>query len=384
MAGTETRFLINGRFLSRPMTGVDRAAANLVKAIARQGGKRIMALDVAVPADAPPDETIRERLALPETSLILRSTRKGYLWEQLDMAFLRPESMLLSLCNLGPVLRRKQFLLVHDAQVFDVPESYSRAFRLAYRLLLPLLGRRVARLATVSGHSRTRLMHHGIGAERPVDIIPNGADHILSETEDRSVLDRHGLRAGEYLLAIGSAARHKNIAMLARACDRRADRGIPLVIAGGGDAQVFSDAGIVPGEGVHLIGRVTDGELRALYANARLFLFPSLTEGFGLPAAEAMACGCPVIASSGGAIREVCNDAAALCDPLDEALWTRTIEQLQGDAERRTAMVRIGRERVARFTWDAAARRLLDLAATATGARSLVSPILNATSQARG
>lgn len=384
MAVAASPFLINGRFLTRPMTGVDRSAANIIRALGRAAAWGAATFDVAVPANAPPDTDIRERLRLPATSRILRSTRKGYLWEQLDLAFLQPRATLLSLCNMGPVIRRNQFLLLHDAQVLDVPESYSRPFRLAYRVLWPRLARRVDRLATVSAHSRSRLLHHSIGGGRPVDIVPNGADHILSEAEDRSVLDRHGLRAGEYLLAIGSAARHKNIAMLARACGGRADRAIPLVIAGGGDARVFSDAGIVAGDGIQLIGRVTDGELRALYANARLFLFPSLTEGFGLPAAEAMACGCPVIASSGGAIPEVCEDAAALCDPLDEASWRRTIEQFQGDAERRAAMTRAGRAQAARFTWDAAARRVLDLAATARDVRRTPSPPLIATSHARG
>lgn len=386
MAGGETRFLINGRFLSRPMTGVDRSATNLVRAMAGAAGYRALAFDVAVPTDAPSDAVIRERLSLPETSRILRSTRKGYLWEQLDLAFLQPQAMLLSLCNMGPVIRRNQFLLLHDAQVFDVPESYSRVFRLAYCVLWPCLGRRVAHLASVSAHSRARLLHHGIGAGRSVDILPNGADHILSVEEDRSVLDLHGLRAGEYLLAIGSPARHKNIAMLARACERRADRSVPLVIAGGGNRRVFSDADILASDGLCLIGRVTDAELKALYRHARLFLFPSLTEGFGLPAAEAMACGCPVIASSGGAIPEVCGDAAVICDPLDEALWTRTIGELQVDEGRRAALAMAGRERIARFTWDAAARRLLELAGTAAvmDAPRPAPPARIATSQARG
>jgi glycosyltransferase involved in cell wall biosynthesis len=82
------------------------------------------------------------------------------------------------------------------------------------------------------------------------------------------------------------------------------------------------------------VGYVNDGELRALYEGAACFVYPSLYEGFGLPALEAMACGCPVIVSAAASLPEVCGDAALYCDPLDPESIARQIRRLMSDARR--------------------------------------------------
>ncbi|WP_169805601.1 glycosyltransferase family 4 protein [Novosphingobium rosa] len=353
-----TALLINGRFLSRPATGVDRVAIELVRALQkrRRAGAAI-ALSIAVPADAPGDGAIRACLNLDAECPILRSRHRGYGWEQIELALLQREAVLLSLCNMGPVLRRRQLVLMHDAQVHDVPDSYSPAFRHAYRLLQPLLARRAQHIATVSDHSAERLRHHGVGSGRAFDVLPNGIDHIDPITPDDTILPRLGLRPGGYLLAIGAKARHKNIPMLLEAHAALPAPRLPLVLVGGGEAA--------SGQDVIATGRVSDGELKALYRHARLFLLPSLTEGFGLPALEAMACGCPVLSSDGGALRETCGEAAAYCPPLDRPGWTARICDLASSTPKLEAMRRAGLAHAARFRWDSAAGRLLQLVESA-------------------
>ncbi len=360
--GVETRLLLNGRFLTRAPTGVDRTAQQLVRALrrlARDGHAGSLALDVAVPRDAPDDAEIRSRLDLDDNSRIIRSRWRGYFWEQLVLARTCPAQCLLSLCNIGPVFRRNQFVLMHDAQVFDTPESYGRAFRCVYRLILPALARRVRFLATVSRFSRDRLRHHGVGVGRKIEILPNGIDHLAAIPAEPGILSRLGLHAGGYLLAIGRPERHKNIPMLLGACAAREDRALPLVLIRSNDARAaLSDSAA---EGVIFVGRVTDGELKALYENARLFLFPSLTEGFGLPALEAMACGCPVIASNGGAIPEVTGEAAAYCNPGDAPDWTRRIEELSASPHELARLEQAGLDRAAAFRWTSSASGLLGI-----------------------
>jgi glycosyltransferase involved in cell wall biosynthesis len=136
----------------------------------------------------------------------------------------------------------------------------------------------------------------------------------------------------------------------------------PLVVAGGGLAdRVFAKSGDAPLPGVRLLGRVSDGELRALYTHATAFVFPSLTEGFGLPPLEAMLCGCPTVVSRAGAIPEVCGDASRYVDPTDEAGWTRAMVEVAGQGEdARRAAVEAGRRRAAPFTWARAARQMVD------------------------
>jgi glycosyltransferase involved in cell wall biosynthesis len=359
------KLLINCRFLTRPLTGVVRALA----ALARSGQ---LDIECAVPRGAPPDEDIRASLDLSAGTRIHRSILSGYAWEQLVLARLQPESMLLSLCNIGPVVRANQLVMIHDTQVHDSPGSYSPAFRFAYRLLQPLLTRRAKAVVTVSGHSRSRMQANGLGHDRPIHVVHNGADHFAAIRSDPAVLDRLALRKGGYLFALAHHAKHKNIAMLLRACLRRSDRTMPLILAGQGSAAMIEGNESGAGKSIRFVGRVSDGELKALYEHARLFLFPSLTEGFGFPVLEAMSCGCPVIASDAGAITEVAGAAAVLCDPGDEAAWTRAIDALQYDDARLASLAAAGKVQAGQFTWQRSAQAMLALLPhSATPAREL-------------
>ena len=353
--------LINGRFLTRAMTGVDRVAAELVRALAQvvaEDGHGLR-IDIAVPRCTLRDEQIRATLGLPGDSRIWRSARSGHLWEQLVLPAAAPGAVLLSLCNTGPVLRRRQMVLIHDAQVFDVPQSYSAGFRLGYRLLLPLLGRTVRWLATVSKFSAGRLQANGVGSGREFLVLPNGADHMGRLEADPDALTRFGLTSQGYFLAVGSLAPHKNLAMLAEAMRLRTTDSVPLALVGSVDEGVFSRADDISIGGTQLLGRVSDGELKALYRGARALLLPSLTEGFGMSALEAMACGCPVVASTGGAIPEACGDAALYCDPRRPQEWAECCDRLAREPETAAELSRKGRERERQFRWKANARRLL-------------------------
>ena len=111
-----------------------------------------------------------------------------------------------------------------------------------------------------------------------------------------------------------------------------------------------------PAEGVEWLGRVDDATLHALYAGAACLAIPSLDEGFGLPAVEAMAVGCPVVAARAGALPEVCGDAAVLVDPLEVASIAAGLAEAIARADELAVR---GRERAARFTWERSAELLV-------------------------
>ena len=350
------KILINGRFLTQKTTGVQRVARQLT-----------LALDALIASGAAPD--IRATIAIPgraaadlppysciQSARIGRMT--GHAWEQLELPKAVGDSWLLSLCNTGPLAVRRQLVLIHDAQVFTAGYSYGRAFRTAYRILLPALARRVRTVATVSGFSAKELAAHGVRNKNGIKLIHNGADHMETIEADSTTLARHGLRAGSYILALGSLAPHKNIDMLVRAALARRGAATELVIAGGG-AAIFSGGAPKPGGGARYLGRVSDRELKSLYQNALALAFPSLTEGFGLPPVEAMQCGCPVLASTGGAIPEVCGDAVMYIAPDDQAGWTEAMERIEADQDLRARLSQAGRRRAALFTWERAVRALL-------------------------
>ena len=289
----------------------------------------------------------------------------GQAWEQFELPMARGGKLLFSPCNIGPLAVRDQVVLIHDAQPWLQPEAYSPAFRAWYRMLLPQLARRARYVLTISEYSREQLEKFDIVPRGKAQVVLNGADHILRIAPDPDTLARHGLTSGDYLLALGNLSPHKNLAMLMRAAAARPAGQPPLVIAGGGNSRVFADAGLTPPPGVRLLGRVSDGELRALYTHATAFVFPSLTEGFGLPPLEAMLCGCPTVVSRAGAIPEVCGEASLYVNPADEAGWTRAMVQITGwDGNARQAAIEAGRRRASTFTWARAARRVVNLLVT--------------------
>jgi glycosyltransferase involved in cell wall biosynthesis len=129
-----------------------------------------------------------------------------------------------------------------------------------------------------------------------------------------------------------------------------------VVVAGGFDPRVFGATNLPDLPFVRAVGYVTDAELRALYEHAAVFVYPSLYEGFGIPAIEAMACGCPVIASNAASVPEVCGDAALYVSPHDPAALAVSIERLMNDPAERERLSDAGKRWVQRYTWDESAR----------------------------
>jgi glycosyltransferase involved in cell wall biosynthesis len=185
--------------------------------------------------------------------------------------------------------------------------------------------------------------------EKRIRVIPNGVDTHFFETHPTPELP-----TVPYVLFVGTQERRKNLERLEEAIEDLRGRGFPheLVLVG---ADAWGDVRIGK-PFVRQLGRVSDSRLRELYANAACLAIPSLHEGFGLPALEAMAAGTPVVAGRAGALPEVTGDAAVLVDPLDTADIALGLERaiMGGSAERDA-----GRRRAALFTWEKTAAATL-------------------------
>ena len=189
--------------------------------------------------------------------------------------------------------------------------------------------------------------------------MTEGADHALRITADAGILQKHGFRHGAFVLAVGTLAAHKNLKALGALARYLASRDIPLVIVGSLGGIVFQTSGEagLPQPACY-IGRVTDGELKALYENAGCYVFPSLYEGFGLPAVEAMACGCPVVAADIPALRETCGTAAHYADPTNPAAIAAKVREVLDDPGLSTRLRQAGPAHTQTMTWDRAAAML--------------------------
>lgn len=354
------RLVLNARFFGRPVTGVERLALELSRSLRTVLAKTGQPdLEIVVPSGTPVAGGVAA-LGTPAPRISVVGRLGGHAWEQAELARAMPDAWLLNLCNTGPIMRRRQALLICDAQVMLHPESYSRAFRWWYRAMMTLASRRAAVLFTISDFSKTQLEQFGLVPRGKAIVLRLGVDHLDVISPDLSVLSRHGLGQQPFLLAIGSLARHKNLAMLIEAFVAADLPNLILVVAGGGNPKVFQGAGLREAPNIRFLGRMTDGELKALYTAAYAFACPSLSEGFGFTPLEAMRMGCPVVATTGGAVPEVCGDAAIYADPQDLQAWSEAICRIASEPALRATLARRARERAALFTWHATAQQLLN------------------------
>lgn len=350
-------FAINGRFYGQAVTGVQRYAREVVAEIdvalvARGAWARLL---------TPASVELTPNFAAIE---VLRADGSaGHVWEQLVLP-LRADTPLLNLCNAAPVSLRRQIVCIHDANVFDAPNSYSRAFRAAYRLLLPLLARRSAAISSVSHFSAERLARHTGIDPNSIAVIPNGHEHVFrwNAAASRLPVRSDGLGRRPFVFLLGSRAEHKNASFILRQASALDALGLDLVVAGG-TAEIFLHTQSIRAPNIRQLGFVTDDDLAWLYGHALCLAFPSRSEGFGLPLVEAMALGCPIVSSSASCMPEICGDAAMLADPDDPAQWQAHLRTLTASADLRSELKERGLARAKAYSWRRSAQAYLDLIA---------------------
>lgn len=180
--------------------------------------------------------------------------------------------------------------------------------------------------------------------------------HVVHHGVSREVTAESGSREN-IVLNVGAIQRRKNIVRLVDAFERT-PAGWKLVLAGSsgyGADEIFGRIESSPRRGdIRILGYVPAAELARWYARARIFAFPSLDEGFGMPVLEAMAAGVPVIAANRAALPEVCGEAALLVDPEDVASIHAALERLMRDDELSETLTRKGLARAAEFSWKKA------------------------------
>lgn len=357
--GKFNKIYINARFLTQSITGVQRYACEVVKALDQLiDSEAINPKQYQFELLAPPQELLHD-LGLKHIRLRKVGTLSGHAWEQFDLPRYARQGRLVNLCNTGPLLKRQQVVTIHDAGVFGVPEAYSRAFRTWYKVLFRGLGRRTDKIVTVSNFSKSELTKFaGIPANK-IEVIYEGREHVFNNPPDYSIIKNHNLTDSPFILAVSSMSPHKNFGAVVKAIELLGDEEYQFVIAGGTNPKVFrSSANVLP-DSVKLLGYVSDRELRALYEKAACFIYPSLYEGFGLPPLEAMACGCPVIVSGAASLPEVCGEAVLYCDPRNPADIADKIKLIMNDCAMRDGLRLKGLERSGKFSWEACVRQLL-------------------------
>jgi glycosyltransferase involved in cell wall biosynthesis len=257
---------------------------------------------------------------------------------------------------------------IHDLGYLHFPGEHPAPTRWLRRLANRWSARRATRVVAISGATRDDLVRfEGVPADK-ISVVHHGHAPWFAPVHDDSLIQavrvRHRLDA-PYVLFVGTLQPRKNLARLLAAFDRvaadRPDLLLALVGAAGWqpDRLRAALASVRARDRVRLLGYVDDADLPPLLSGSLGLAFPSLYEGFGLPALEAMACATPVLTANSSSLPEVVGDAALLVDPLDVGAIADGLRALADDADLRRDLGGRGLARAAGFTWQRAATETL-------------------------
>lgn len=298
-------------------------------------------------------KNIKQQLSLRHIPIKQVGRLTGHAWEQVELPLYSSGSLLLNLCGPAPLLKRKQIVTIHDAAVFANSENFSAKFTAWYRFLFRSLKYRSKKWITVSQFSKDELQKYVNVREQNISVHHLGVDHMEKTQSDPHILEKHGLTGGGYILAVSSKSPNKNFGAIIQSLELLQSENFQCVIVGGANHPVFQagNSEVTASSSVKFVGYVTDEELKALYEHAACFVFPSFYEGFGLPPVEAMACGCPVVASGSASIPEVCGTSALYCNPYEAEDIADKLKLLLNNEALRQQLRQTGLEHAARYRW---------------------------------
>jgi alpha-1,3-rhamnosyl/mannosyltransferase len=365
-------FVLDARTASRHFPGIGRYVANLSRALApllRPDERLTVLEDPAHHVVTEPGVARVQVSASPFSAA--QQTQIPRLLDSLDADLYHSAYLLMPYRPGVPTV-----LTVYDLIPLLLPAQSSTRAKLFFRSAMRLALRAAQRVIVISESTRTDLLAHFPVSPDRITAIPLAADPAFqpqSATAIAEVRKRYGLPLG-YTLYVGSNKPHKNLAGLvdawAQVTAAPTTAAQTLAVAGAWERQydpVRERAAGTSAEGrIRWLGPVAEADLPALYGGARLFVFPSLYEGFGLPVLEAMACGTPVICSESSSLPEVAGNAARRVDTRRPAVLADAIQAVLTNPALQDEMRAKGLAQAASFSWGQAARRTLEVYRTLT------------------
>ncbi|WP_291255429.1 glycosyltransferase family 1 protein [Fusobacterium sp.] len=303
------KIVINGRFLTQQITGVQRVAHELVREL--DDLVKIEQLEVVILA---PKNILFENL-YKNITIKKIGFLKGHLWEQLELPLYTffEKGLLINFGSTAPIINTG-IVDIHDISFRVNPEFFSKKFSWYYRILIWILVRTSRKILTVSEFSKKEIIKYYGVYEEKIKVVYNSWEHILRIKEDMSILKKFNLQKKNFYLAVSSIAPNKNFKYIVELAKLYPEK--QFAIVGKKNTEVFGDLGIDNIENLVWCGYVSDEELKGLYMTCRGFIFPSFYEGFGLPPLEAMGCGCEEIyVSNTSCLPEIFEDSVYYLNP---------------------------------------------------------------------
>jgi len=344
------RVALDGMPLTSPLTGVGHYTAELAKS-----------LTVVSPDD-------QFELLSPEPSLLDRR------WWSVGLPLRLATSSfdLFHGTNYEVPLwsRRPSVVTIHDLSLLLHPEAHEPHLVRRARWRLPLMVKTASKIITPSTSVKNEVCETLRVAADKVAVTPEAPRSVFKRTEDVETIEtrrRLGI-ADDFILFVGTIEPRKNLQRLLDAFEQllRTSSLAPQLVIAGGQGWLMDDFPATIKQKrledrVCLTGYLHDDDLAALYSSCRVFVYPSLYEGFGLPPLEAMACGAPVIASRIPSISETVGSAAQLVDPYNPTELCQALVEMLSDEKMRSHFSQAGAEQVKKFTWEQTAIKTLEI-----------------------
>lgn len=266
-----------------------------------------------------------------------------------------------------PVRNCATVFTIHDLIPITNPELAIPSAIRHFRPRIKHYARRADIIVAISRATASDIVENLGVQEDKIEVLYQGTTMLQKATTEEvgALREKFGLDR-DYILFVGRIEPRKNLPRVLKAFEISGlYRDLDLVLAGppGWHMSQFNEAFnfLSCRDSVRILDYVQDRDLAALYSGARLFVFASLKEGFGLPILEAMSVGCPVLTSNCSSMPEVAGDAALYVDPFDIDSISNGLLKIANDSELRSRLSRSGKERVAEFTWEKTAEKMIQI-----------------------
>lgn len=350
----KNKIVVNARFLTQNITGVQRFALEISRKLKLIYGDQILFVS---PANILNNEFAKE------LDVVLIGKNKGHIWEQFDLPkYLRRNGkpLLLNFTNTAPMWYTNKISTLHDVAFITYPQTFSKYFVLLYKFIIPRIIRSSSHIITVSEFSKSEIIKFYDIDESSISVIYNAVDDSFEPKEDLT------LSASDYFVAVSSLNHRKN---LLRTLESFVDFNkqspdVCLYVIGDLKSDAFKEVNLseyTNNANIKFCGRLSDEELIRYYSNAKGFIYPSLYEGFGLPPLEAQACGCPVLISNVTSLPEIFLDSALYCSPYSVKSITDGLEKIFNDKDYSKDLKTKGKNNIKRFSWEKSAADLHEI-----------------------
>lgn len=339
------KFVINGKFMSQTVTGVQRYAREILLELDKIITKDY-SIELVVDANA-------KNIPSYKNIVIKRiGNFTGNLWEQISLPLyvIKNHAVCISLCNMMPILT-PHCVVIHDISFKVNPQFYSKKFSMWYKFVFRMCIRRIKRIITDTEFSKSEIKRHYGIVDADISVVSCGWQHFQQISFVENALIKYGLKKGEYYFAMSSMTPNKNFRWIAKAAQNNPD--VVFAVSGSINQKVFGESFDfeVP-ENLKFLGYVSDEEAKSLMRDSKAFLFPTFYEGFGIPPLEALSVGAKAAVSDASCMREVFGNSVYYIDPNNAEV---DLNALFGEDIESSAIV------LEKFSWDKSAKLLKDL-----------------------